>query len=206
MRAFLCSLSLLAAAQLAACGSPDESGGFEIAEIQQSLGSSCTVPGIAFGAWWSQNDPAWSSVLLGDSSTDTIGQYGCVVSCLAMAYNDAWQTPTTPPQLNASAKSAGCFWPGSSLVDVRCAINSRGGPHFVTTIAGSAPTADVANAICAGHPVMVDVTWGGGHKMLIYRYDGGNPASMSSYVAVDPWDGIAKRIGSYVPIRFRKLQ
>lgn len=164
--------------------------------------SSCTVSGVAFNAWYSQNNPSWKSVLLGKSSTYTIGSAGCVITSLAMAYNDVWGKPTTPDQLNTSAKSAGCFGAGSALVDVACAINSRGGPHAVSDISMSS----VPTALCAGRPVMVDVTWGGGHKMLVYRYNGGNSTSLSSYEAVDPWTGTSKFLTGYTATRWRELK
>jgi hypothetical protein len=163
--------------------------------------SSCYVSSMVFGAWYSQNDPSWSSDLLGNSSTDTMGDYGCVITSLAMAYHNVWNVSTTPDQLNNSATSAGCFGPGSSLVNVSCAINSRGGPHSVSTISMSS----VATEICNGNPVMVDVTWGGGHKMMVYHYTGGSTTSMSSYDVVDPWDGTSKSLSSYSATRWRAL-
>lgn len=161
----------------------------------------CAVGGVLFGAWWSQNDPTWAPTLLGNSSTDTLGGYGCVISSLAMAYNDVWGVPTNPANLNSSAISSGCFGAGSSLVTVSCAINSRGGPHSVTDLSITA----VATAICGGYPVMVDVSWGGGHKMLTYRYTGGSTSSLSSYLVVDPWDGTSKSVSGFTATRWRKL-
>lgn len=171
-----------------------------IGVTKQALGP-CTVGSIAIGSWYSQNNPSWASTLLGNSSSDTIGGYGCVISSLSMVYQSHWGVATTPSQLNTSAKAAGCFGAGSSLLNVGCAINSRGGSHTVTEI----PMSDVANAICAYTPVMVDVTWGAGHKMLVYHYTGGSPTSMSSYKVVDPWDGTTKFLSSYTATRWRKL-
>jgi hypothetical protein len=186
----------------------DEEGSFSSILTQEEVGesadklSSCTVSGVAFNTWYSQNNPSWKSVLLGKSSSQTIGGVGCVITSLAMAYNDVWGKPTTPDQLNTSAKSAGCFGLGSALVDVQCAINSRGGPHVASDISMSS----VPTALCAGHPVMVDVTWGGGHKMLVYRYNGGNTTSLGSYEAVDPWTGTSKFLTSYTATRWRELK
>ncbi len=177
--------------------SPEE----EVGESADEL-SSCAVSGVLWGTWYSQNNPSWKSVLLGKSSSQTIGGAGCVITSLAMAYNDVWGKPTTPDQLNTSAKSAGCFGSGSALVDVACAINSRGGPHTASDISLSS----VPTALCAGRPVMVDVTWGGGHKMLVYRYNGGNSTSLSSYEAVDPWTGTSKFLTGYTATRWRELK
>lgn len=165
--------------------------------------SACTISSIGSGTWYSQNNPSWSSVLLGNSSTYHIGDSGCILTTLAMVYHDRWGVSTTPPQLNTSAKSAGCFAPGSANINVSCAINSRGGPHAVTAISMS----NTATQICAGTPVMVDVTWGpNGHSMLVYHYNGGSTTSMSSYSAIDPWDGTSKSLSSYTATGWRKLQ
>lgn len=86
--------------------------------------SACTVSGLTA---YSQHNASWSSILLGNSGSDTIGAYGCVITDLAMYYT-YWGVSTTPSQMNTSAKNGGCFAPGSSLVDVNCAINTRGGP------------------------------------------------------------------------------
>jgi hypothetical protein len=107
----------------------------QVEEQNLALNGACYVNSIVFGAWYSQRDSRWSSILLGNSSSETIGSAGCVITSLSMAYNDVWRMPTTPSQLNSSAKAAGCFAKGSPYVDVSCAINSRGGPHAVTSIA-----------------------------------------------------------------------
>ncbi len=182
--------------------SSNPSGSEDIGTESQAL-SSCYVSRISLGVWYSQNDSMWKNVLLGNSSTDTIGNYGCVLTCLSMTYQDQWLTSTTPSQLNSSAKSAGCFGPGSSLIDVSCAINSRGGPHSVTDL-GSLSA--VATTICANRPVMIDVPWGSGHKVLAYGYNGGSTSSASSYLIVDPWDGTSKYLSIFgTSTRWRDL-
>lgn len=162
----------------------------------------CTVGSIGLGAWYNQHALPWGPHLLGNSSSDTIANVGCVLTTLAMVYNDAWSTSTNPDQLNTSAKSSGCFGAGSSLIDVNCAINSRGGPHSVSDVSMT----DVATQVCNNIPVMVDVTWGTGHKMLVFQYTGGSTSSMASYAVVDPWDGTNKPLTSYTATRWRKLQ
>lgn len=203
---FLAALTVVSL--LVACGTkgpslPTEVPATQVGSTGEGVGtvhaqSVCTA---YLPTWYSQHNPSWSSILLGNSSTDTIGNYGCVITDLAMLYT-AWGVPTTPSQLNTSAKNGGCFGPGSSLVNVSCAINSRGGPHAVWDISMS----DTATEICSGHPVMVDVTWGGGHKMLVNYYNGGSTTSMSSYSVVDPWDGTSKSLSSYSATRWRKIR
>jgi hypothetical protein len=164
-------------------------------------GVACTLVSIANGTWYSQRSEPWQSHWLGNSSSVDIYHAGCVISCLAMVYNDVWATSTNPDNMNSSAKAAGCFGSGSPDVVVPCAINSRGGPHNVTAI----PMSSVATAICAGYPVMVDTTWGGGHKLLVYSYNGGGTTSMSSYTAVDPWYGTSKSLSSFTALQWRKF-
>jgi hypothetical protein len=194
---------------LAACDSqgpsspsqPPASPGSVVSE-ESGTAHAASACSVSYGTTYSQNNGSWASTLLGNSSTDTIGGQGCVVTVLAMMYQNKWGVSTTPPQLNTSAKSAGCFGAGSSLIDVSCGINSRGGPHAVWDVNMS----DVASLMCSGVPVMVDVTWGGGHKMLVNYYNGGSTTSMSSYSVIDPWDGTSKSLSSYTATRWRKMQ
>lgn len=51
-----------------------------------------------------QRDPRWASDQLGQSTT-TIGQQGCVVTCLAMIISDASGEPVTPADVNAKLKA-----------------------------------------------------------------------------------------------------
>ena len=57
--------------------------------------------------WYSQLDPAWKSDQLGEGQA-TIGSWGCLMTCMAMALT-AFGTPLTPPQLNQLAKAKGEF-------------------------------------------------------------------------------------------------
>lgn len=161
----------------------------------------CTVYSISSGTWYSQRDSRWSSILLGNSSVYTIGSDGCLLTSYAMVYHNTWFTPTTPDQLNTSAISRGCFDPGSAIIKHGCTLNSRGGPHWFTFVSMS----QVASALCAGYPVVVYVTWGGGHKMLVYRYSGGSTSSMGSYTVVDPWYGTSKTLSSYTATSWIKV-
>jgi hypothetical protein len=155
--------------------------------------SSCTISSISSGTWYSQRDSRWSATLLGNSSVYTIGDSGCLLTANAMVYHNVWSTSTTPAQLNSSAQAAGCFDPGSAILYHSCTLNSRGGPHYYTFITMSS----LASTLCSGRAVVVYVTWGDGHKMLIYKYSGGSTSAMSSYTVVDPWYGTSKSLSGY---------
>jgi hypothetical protein len=58
-------------------------------------------------SWYSQLDPAWQGDQLGEGQA-TIGSWGCLMTCMAMALT-AFGTPVTPPQLNQLAKTKGAF-------------------------------------------------------------------------------------------------
>lgn len=163
--------------------------------------SSCTISSISSGTWYSQRDSRWSGNLLGNSSVYTIGDSGCLLTSYAMVYHNVWSTSTTPSQLNSSAQAAGCFDPGSAILYHSCTLNSRGGPHWYSFISMSS----VASALCAGKPVVVYVTWGSGHKMLVYKYSGGSTSAMSSYTVIDPWYGTSKSLSGYTATDWIKV-
>ena len=125
----------------------------------------CSLSDIETGSWYAQTDQRWANKLLGFSDTDTLGDSGCAITAFAMIYHNVWHVPTEPDELNESAKLNRCFPAGSSLAIYPCVVNSRGGPHGVTEIA----MASVPQALCHGHAVMVNVTWGAptGHKLRV---------------------------------------
>ncbi len=163
--------------------------------------SSCTISSISSGTWYSQRDTRWSGNLLGYSSSATIGSDGCLLTSYAMVYQNVWSTPTTPANLNTSGQAAGCFEPNSAVLYHGCILNSRGGPHWYSFISMS----NVASSLCAGYPVVVYVTWGSGHKMLVYRYSGGSTSSMGSYTVIDPWYGTSKSLSTYTATNWIKV-
>lgn len=56
----------------------------------------------------SQRDPQWISKTLGFSRL-TIGNYGCVLTCLTMLLNRSFGLQLTPPQVNEKLKSVNAF-------------------------------------------------------------------------------------------------
>lgn len=57
--------------------------------------------------WYSQLDPRWSTQTLGNGRA-TIGSWGCLMTCMAMALT-SFGTTITPPELNQRAKANGTF-------------------------------------------------------------------------------------------------
>lgn len=143
---------------------------------------------------FSQRDARWSSTKLGNSTSDTIGAYGCVVSTIAMWYaNEDGRTSATPATVNTSAKSRGCFGSGSSLINVDCAVD-----QYASRSVSSISVSDLATTLCAGTPVLFKRAIStGDHMVYGYGYTGGSTTSSSSYNIIDPWDGTAKSLSSY---------
>ncbi len=54
----------------------------------------------------SQNDPAWKSKRLGFDNSNTIGKWGCLLTCLAMVA-DRYGYDETPLSLNDKLKALG---------------------------------------------------------------------------------------------------
>lgn len=147
--------------------------------------SACTISGISSGTKYKQTDARWSSTLLGNSSSDTIGGYGCVITDIAMMYTDIWGHTQTPAEVNTWAKSAGCFGSKSSEVNIDCAAD-RYSSHSVSSVSMS----NLATEICAGNPILFKRNYGTGyHYMLGYKYTGGSTSSTSSYYVADPLSG-----------------
>lgn len=147
--------------------------------------SSCTITAISRGTMYRQGDSRWSSTLLGNSSSDTIGAYGCVITDIAMMYTNIWGRSQTPSDVNSWARSAGCFGSGSSSVNIDCAAD-RYSSHSVSSVSMS----NLASEICAGNPILFKRNYGSGyHYVLGYHYTGGSTSSTSSYYVADPLTG-----------------
>lgn len=107
----------------------------------------------------SQTDPRWKGKLLGTDPTSTIGQYGCLLTCMAMVA-DGFGFQVTPDSLNDLMKSAGGFQgamivPGAlptALPGIRY-INYQPCANY------PAPMDEIDAALAAGKPVIVMVDY-----------------------------------------------
>jgi len=61
---------------------------------------------------YSQIDPRWRNVVLGESRTLTLGTHGCVVCCLAMLLNGIGYS-VDPANVNDDMRKARAFLPGT---------------------------------------------------------------------------------------------
>lgn len=109
---------------------------------------------------WSQRDPRWASVQLGFGST-TIGQYGCVVTSLAMAVTNIEDRKITPDQFNTAMKEVNGFsGPNQNLLHFDAVSRAYPTMQFVEMRSfrtDPAPVDDIARWLGDGQIVIVKV-------------------------------------------------
>lgn len=105
-----------------------------------------------------QNDPQWKSTPLG-FSTQTIGNWGCLLTSVAMMLNGLGYSET-PATVNAKMKAAGGFQ-GALLVPSVVAYVFPNVVYRGTEPCEDrpAPLAAIDAALAAGKPVIVQVDW-----------------------------------------------
>lgn len=115
-----------------------------------------------------QRDARWRHVSLGNSKTSTIGEYGCLLTCLAMLVNEF------PDALNQQLVAANAFFPAGSACpaclkrpfDVRRWTGR--GPHYVreserypTKPFPSTEITALREHLLRGNPAIVEVDYNG---------------------------------------------
>lgn len=139
----------------------------------------CFIPGTG-------NRTPWAGKFLGRGK-ELIGDAGCVLTSLTMAFNAFNNSNLTPDAANDIMVAAGAFAPGSSAMTVEdSSVAGRGGADALGMMApvserasGPAMRAAVNNALAKGGMVLLGVA-GGQHTILLYGASGGG------YVAADP--------------------
>jgi len=135
---------------------------------------------------YSQTDPAWKDTLLGFDRESTIGQFGCLLTCLAMVAN-GFGANETPVTLNEKLKGVGGFIgplviPGAlPAVAAQVKYSKR-----IQCNNPPAPLGEIDNALSAGEPVIVKVDYSPvpgvqDHWIVLVEKQGGD------YLILDPW-------------------
>lgn len=213
MKKLACTLLIgmvLSLGSLTGCG---DIADVDVEQQESALTTGCLVDKVEFGIKYSQTNPVWALTPLGNS-TIPIGLKGGVITSLATTFASQWSMfTTTPSSLNTAAKAAGCFGPagnGNDAVNVACAINSLGGVQHLAVPLKNTPESTamfkVKTAICAKLPVLVNLTGFDNPAMLVYRYNGGDPNSLTSYVAVDPKGAAPRNLYGFTPTSWFRLQ
>jgi hypothetical protein len=138
---------------------------------------------------YSQRDPRWASILLGynTSSQYTIGNYGCLITCLAMEVNK------TPDQVNQILKDNNGFSAGGgNFLWAKCTALGLASTYTSYNWSGPVTDAGIAKAkelLDQGYPLLCEVDFNPAttgeemHFVLAEGYDGDN------FFIADPWTG-----------------
>jgi hypothetical protein len=137
----------------------------------------------------SQNDPAWKSKRLGFDNSNTIGKWGCLLTCLAMVA-DRYGYDETPLSLNDKLKGMGpnvgfmgALVIPASLPRVLPRLRFR---NYIECHNSPAPISDIDASLAAEMPVIVEVDYSAApglqnHWVVLYQKSGGD------YLIRDPW-------------------
>lgn len=106
-----------------------------------------------------QNDPKWKNVKLGNQNNETIGSWGCLVTCLTMVAN-GFGFDETPQTINTKLKVAGGFQGAmvipAALPNICPGLVYKG---YQPCEDSPAPIAQIDTAINKGNPVIAQVDW-----------------------------------------------
>lgn len=129
--------------------------------------------------YYSQEDPKWQQDILGFGSPgDSIGAYGCALSCVAMMLS-GHGFAETPKTLNQKLKNAKGFigdfivWGAISQIYPQVILKS-----FITCHIADTPLGLINASIEAGQPVIVEIN--NFHWVLLYAKEG------NDYLMLDP--------------------
>ncbi|HEY2980518.1 MAG TPA: C39 family peptidase [Anaerolineales bacterium] len=105
-----------------------------------------------------QNDPAWKSTRLGDSS-ETIGSWGCLLTSVTMMLNGIGYSET-PQTVNQKMKAAGGFQGAFFIPSVLPYVFSNSAYRDMEPCQSRpAPIDRIDAALAAGKPVIAQVDW-----------------------------------------------
>lgn len=153
---------------------------------------------------YSQWDPRWAQEKLGSSNSSTIYDYGCILSCLAMAckYYSKDENPSTLNVKLAGLKPSGysvdLYIPGSvNRIYKDIQENRTVTPSLLT----DQQVGEIRAAIDAGFPVLIGLDYNpktvayDSHFVLVVDY---NPADESDFTIADPLGGKLHSLKDYL--------
>lgn len=147
------------------------------------------LAGAATFPWFSQVDSRWNSENLGYSRS-SIGNSGCVLSCLSMLLNAEASNPrVTPDQLNDWLRRNGGYAGNLMRWQVPAQIDGLGpGLELVSQIERANDWRYLSDELDQGHKVIVKVSGRASHWVLVVDRDGPYDKA-SSYQVNDPGTG-----------------
>lgn len=137
-------------------------------------------------SWYSQSDTRWNKEHLG-SSRSSIGNSGCVLSCLSMLLNaEATNKHMTPDKLNQWLRQNGGYRGSNMRWQIPGEIDGKGlGLELVGQSTKRNDWEFLSSHMQQGNKVIIKVSGRRSHWVLVVKQDG--PAdSASSYLVNDP--------------------
>jgi len=157
---------------------------------------------------YSQRDGRWSANLLGFNTDPqySIGNYGCLLTCLAM-YCTATSRTETPPSLNEKIKNVNGFVSGglydwTSLTRVYSDVAQDFTSAYFSDAVPDSALDKMRSLIDAGKPLLVEIDFNPAtvvedmHFVLVYGYDDNNV-----FYIVDPWTGTKTTLDVYGDVK-----
>lgn len=158
-------------------GNPSVTGYRDEGKLFTTLTSNCNTTFVEDGEIWSQQDPRWGSMLIGDK---TIHDVGCAATSVAMAIRRTG-APLKIPDFNPGTfvtkmKEIGGF-DGNNIYWAK-AVDSRISDELqyreCSHTYGTDPTNSFANLMNEGWAIVTEVNWNGGyHFVFIDRVENG---------------------------------
>ncbi len=147
------------------------------------------IYGVSFAVtftWYSQGDSRWDKTRLGNSGS-SIGNSGCVVSCLSMLLNAEASNPRiTPDRLNDWLRKNGGFAGNLMRWQIPGQIDGSGpGMELQSQINRANDWKYLSEELDKGNKVIVKVSGRSSHWVLVVERDGPFDKA-SSYVVNDP--------------------
>lgn len=146
---------------------------------------------------YGQRDPRWSSILLGynTQAVYSIGNYGCLITCLAMQVNK------TPDQVNQILKDNGGFTSGSgNLIWSKTAVLGLNNTYTSPAWDGPVTAQGIQKAkdyLDQGYPLITEVDFNPNtttpdqHFVNVVGYEG------DEFFIDDPWTGTERNLSVY---------
>lgn len=142
---------------------------------------------------YSQRDPQWANIFLGYNTANpyTIGNYGCLITCLASYLKSAGKDET-PKTVNQKLVDGNGYVNGGNFVWSKCGLLGLTEVYSSPTYSGPATAqafAKIKSFIEAGQPVLCEVDFIPStagvdmHYVLLYAIDD------NQIYAMDPWTG-----------------
>lgn len=154
---------------------------------------------------YSQRDPRWSNIFLGDNKSQpyTLGNFGCLITCFS-SYIDK-----SPDQTNSLLKENKAFVNGGLFVWSKSSVLGLNQTYVSPSYTGLVTDQGVAkmkDIIDQGYPLVCEVDFNPNtqgeemHFVLLLRYEG------DSFYAMDPWTGEIVNLSLYGGIKRAVIQ